>query len=105
MRGVLTHLEHGIMGDQVQPGDLRSYSADLIFIDGKLRRNQVIVVNAQGSIAFAGDRRQIPAGAPQPEHMGAVAILPGMVNAHSHAFQIGLRGRSDRAAAAAARDL
>ena len=62
MRGVLTHLylEHGIMGDQVQPGDLRSYSADLIFIDGKLRRNQVIVVNAQGSIAFAGDRRQIP---------------------------------------------
>jgi formimidoylglutamate deiminase len=50
-----------------------------------------IAMDARGTIEDIGRL-----GAGQAERMPGRALLPGMVNTHSHAFQRGLRGKGDR---------
>lgn len=64
------------------------YTARWIVVDGTPRQNVSLVV--------VGDR--IEAVEPREESdvdLGAVAIIPGLVNAHSHAFQRAIRGRTE----------
>lgn len=68
--------------------------ASLAYVDGAVRSDVTILVDAGGrieSLDGSGD----DAGRRRLRYDGLV--LPGAVNAHSHAFQILLRGRSDRA--------
>ena len=76
---------------------LREITADLILIDGKLRRDCALWVDEAGRIARAGPRNDpsCPAATEKIRYEGA--LVPGAVNAHSHAFQVLLRGRSDAA--------
>lgn len=62
----------------------------LTFVDGVFEPNLHVQVDDAGRIV-----RVAPAeGAPTLE-LGRRALLPGMVNAHSHAFQRGLRGMGE----------
>jgi len=74
-------------------------TAELIHLDGELQRGCCVVLDRRsGRILFAGPTAgAVPfrlAGAESLD-LGRVALLPGMVNCHSHAFQIGLRGRGE----------
>jgi formimidoylglutamate deiminase len=65
--------------------------ADLTWIDGGFMSDRSITVGADGRIESVGRAR--PGAAHRLE---GVALLPGFVNAHSHAFQRGLRGSGER---------
>lgn len=62
----------------------------LVWHDGAFRRGLRVSVDGAGRIAAVGP--DLPGDA---ERM-AGALLPGLVNAHSHAFQFGLRGVAER---------
>ena len=61
------------------------YNPELVWLDGLLAPNKSITVD-DGVIVEIGDGDGSDKG----------AFLPGFVNAHSHAFQRGLRGRGER---------
>ena len=67
---------------------LRCIRPELIWIDGSFRRGLEITIDSNGVIEMIGESDQIPTH----DH---VALLPGFVNAHSHAFQRALRGRGE----------
>lgn len=60
--------------------------ADLTYVDGRFQRGLQVEID--------GDRitRVGPLGATPSKRLTGRALLPGFVNAHSHAFQRGLRG-------------
>ncbi|GMU81022.1 MAG: formimidoylglutamate deiminase [Planctomycetota bacterium] len=60
--------------------------ADLTYVDGRFQRGLQVEID--------GDRiaRVGPLGATPTQRLVGRALLPGFVNAHSHAFQRGLRG-------------
>jgi len=76
---------------------VRRYTADLIFFDGRFQPDAALLVDDAGRITSIGSSAavQLPEGATD-EHLEG-AVLPGAVNAHSHAFQILLRGAADAA--------
>src|SRR5215218_5687582 len=55
-------------------------------------------MGADGRIADIGpvDQAKPPSEALEVERLPGIALLPGFVDAHSHAFQRGLRGRGER---------
>lgn len=65
--------------------------ADLTWTGAEFRRGIRVAIAADGRIASVGTET------PQPtRRLGGMALLPGFVNAHSHAFQRGLRGAGER---------
>jgi formiminoglutamate deiminase len=76
---------------------MQRFAADLILYDGRLRPDAALLVDDDGRIEQVGPA----AGVPEPPGIETIhypgALLPGAVNAHSHAFQILLRGRADAA--------
>jgi formimidoylglutamate deiminase len=69
----------------------RTIQADLTWIDGAFVPDQAITVAADGRIESVG-----PARPGTVHRLEGAALLPGLVNAHSHAFQRGLRGSGER---------
>jgi formiminoglutamate deiminase len=71
-----------------------SYFAECAFVDGAVRTDVLIEVDDQGTIS------RVTAGAQAPAAAAAAAVrlpgftLPGLANAHSHAFHRALRGRT-----------
>ena len=63
--------------------------ADLTWVDGVFRPGVQIEVDGAGAIVALGS------DLPVTDRRAGEAILPGFVNAHSHAFQRGLRGRGE----------
>lgn len=64
--------------------------ADLTWTGSRFEPGVRIAVGSDGRILAAG-----PLMAPPTERLARRALLPGFVNAHSHAFQRGLRGRGE----------
>jgi len=60
---------------------------ELAWIDGCFQREQRLAINGDGTIGAIGDLNNEPT-----LRLPRKALLPGFVNAHSHAFQRGLRG-------------
>ncbi len=69
----------------------QTIQADLTWLDGAFVPDRTITVGADGRIESVGRARP---GAVR--RLEGVALLPGFVNAHSHAFQRGLRGSGER---------
>jgi formiminoglutamate deiminase len=68
----------------------QTLQADLAWIDGAFVPDAVIAIGADGRIESVGPGER-------PTHrLEGMALLPGFVNAHSHAFQRGLRGSGER---------
>ncbi|MEM9292967.1 MAG: formimidoylglutamate deiminase [Acidobacteriota bacterium] len=69
---------------------------ELAWIDGAFRRHRVITVEADGRLgeisSSSGTESSPRESLPQLISLPGRALLPGFVNAHSHAFQRGLRG-------------
>ncbi len=61
--------------------------ADLTYVDGSFEPNVQVVVGANGLVSQVGFL-----GIQPTIRFEGSALLPGMINAHSHAFQRGLRG-------------
>src|SRR5688572_27969567 len=66
------------------------YAPDLLYWDGRLQGGLALEVSADGKIL--GVR---PAPAAGATTLRRRALLPGLVNAHSHAFQRLIRGRTE----------
>ncbi|MBL9121285.1 MAG: formimidoylglutamate deiminase [Phycisphaerae bacterium] len=68
---------------------------DWVWVDGRLERGRAVGIDAQGRIASIA-----PISGPSTLRLPGKALIPGFVSAHSHAFQRGLRGATERFAAA-----
>jgi formimidoylglutamate deiminase len=65
--------------------------ADLTWTGERFEPGVRVAVGPDGRITGVGALREPPS-----ERLSGRALLPGFVNAHSHAFQRGLRGRGER---------
>jgi len=76
------------------PTSERAFAAELTWTGERFERGVVVRVAGDGRIAAV--ERDVEAGAGvEVERLPGKALLPGFVNAHSHAFQRGLRGRGE----------
>jgi len=64
---------------------------DLLHWDGELRDDLALVVGPDGTVLEARPADEVP----QASRLAGRAILPGLVNGHSHAFQRLIRGRTE----------
>lgn len=67
---------------------MRSVTADLVYIQGGFRRGVILEIDASGRVEglSPGTRAEV--------RVGSAALIPGFINAHSHAFQRALRGQT-----------
>jgi formiminoglutamate deiminase len=68
--------------------------ADLTWMDGSFRPGVTVAVGVSGRVESVGSAQHSGSGAFR--RLEGMALLPGFVNAHSHAFQRGLRGAVER---------
>jgi 5-methylthioadenosine/S-adenosylhomocysteine deaminase len=73
-------------------------TADLVFAEDRWRANHGFVLQGP-TIIDTGEPRELAERHPDHERAdwGAVAVLPGTVNAHGHSYQSILRGLTERA--------
>src|SRR5262245_15895219 len=69
----------------------RAWLPDLVYVDGRFESDRAVVCN-KGRIVeiVAGEK------ASNAVRLKRRALLPGLINAHSHAFQRIIRGRTER---------
>jgi formimidoylglutamate deiminase len=72
----------------------RAYLPDLLYAGGELRSGAALSVK-EGAVLAVGE----PAVGCEWVRLKGTALLPGLVSAHSHAFQRAIRGRTERRAA------
>ena len=69
----------------------QAWLPDLIYTEGRFQRDVALVCDSAGRIT-----RLVPANEVEnPVRLKNRALLPGLVNAHSHAFQRVIRGRTE----------
>ena len=74
----------------------QTMQADLTWVDGGFVADQAITIGADGRIESVTTSRSVSG-----RRLPGIALLPGFVNAHSHAFQRGLRGAGEQFGAGA----
>jgi formimidoylglutamate deiminase len=69
----------------------QAWLPDLVYLDGRFHSDRAVVCDDSGKITsiVAADE------APNALRLSRRALLPGMINAHSHAFQRVIRGRTE----------
>ncbi|GCE06724.1 formimidoylglutamate deiminase [Dictyobacter aurantiacus] len=72
---------------------MKGLAPDYVYTPQGLLANQVVRVSDEGMIVEVVERVE---GMEVTEEMPGLALLPGFVNTHSHAFQRGLRGHTQR---------
>ncbi|HEX6648250.1 MAG TPA: formimidoylglutamate deiminase [Pyrinomonadaceae bacterium] len=71
---------------------MQSWWPDFVYVDGQFLSDRAVVCDQSGNIKEIVEGHEA-AGAIRLQNR---ALLPGMVNAHSHAFQRVIRGRTER---------
>lgn len=69
----------------------QAWLAELAYVQGHFRRNQTLTCLGDGTIVGAQSTDRVAS----PRRLDNRAVLPGLVNAHSHAFQRVIRGRTE----------
>src|SRR5712672_1378727 len=64
---------------------------DLLYANGRFQTDLALVADASGHILRLAGRTEVE----NPVRLQGRALLPGLVNAHSHAFQRVIRGRTE----------
>lgn len=70
----------------------QAWLPDLTYSDGRFQSDRAIVCDNSGRVIQIADSKDIQ----NPVRLNGCALLPGLVNAHSHAFQRVIRGRTER---------
>ncbi|RKG97320.1 formimidoylglutamate deiminase, partial [Corallococcus sp. CA053C] len=78
--------------------DITVYQPDFLFVDGRFHPGRALAVGADGRVLD-----KVPEGA-RVERLAGRALLPGLVNGHSHAFQRLIRGRTEYVASGRGQD-
>jgi formimidoylglutamate deiminase len=81
--------------------DTTTFIPDLLYVGGRFHAGRALVCEADGRVASVARVEELP-GATKTIRLRSRALLPGMVNAHSHAFQRVIRGRTEYRGATAA---
>jgi formimidoylglutamate deiminase len=68
---------------------MTTWLPDYVYVDGRFQPDRAVVCGSDGKIV------EITEDAPDAIRLKGRALLPGMVNAHSHAFQRVIRGRTE----------
>jgi len=68
----------------------KAWLPDLVYVDGRFESGRTIVCDDAGKIVRVASEE-----VPEAVRLQGRALLPGMVNAHSHAFQRVIRGRTE----------
>jgi len=71
---------------------MNAWLADLIYVDGRFQSGRALVCDEGGKIDGIVEGGEVK----DAIRLAGRALLPGMVNAHSHAFQRLIRGRTER---------
>ena len=66
---------------------------DLLYLNGRFEREMALVCDERGRITQTARASEVAARS--IHHLRNRALLPGLVNAHSHAFQRVIRGRTE----------
>jgi formimidoylglutamate deiminase len=75
-------------------GAMISWQPDLLFVDGTFRNGYAMDVDERGVIVRIGPREDANEG-PAVHRLPGRALLPGMIDVHSHSFQRALRGKAE----------
>ena len=68
---------------------------DLVYLDGEFKRDVAVEYDREsGLITRTGTLRELAPAPDAVERVPARALMPGFVNAHSHAFQRAIRGHT-----------
>jgi len=70
---------------------MSAWLPDFVYAEGRFLSDRAIVVDSEGRIVKIIASNE----APDPVRLSGKALLPGLVNAHSHAFQRVIRGRTE----------
>lgn len=70
---------------------MSEWAPELIYVDGRFLSDRVIVCDDAGNIEQIAESSSFP----NAVRLNNRALMPGMVNAHSHAFQRVIRGRTE----------
>jgi formimidoylglutamate deiminase len=68
---------------------MSTWLPDYVYVDGRFQSGRAVVCDSEGKIV------EITEDASDAIRLKGRALLPGMVNAHSHAFQRVIRGRTE----------
>ncbi|RSL19186.1 formimidoylglutamate deiminase [Edaphobacter aggregans] len=71
-----------------------SYQPDLLFVDGGFKQGYALEVDDAGTIVSINPAMQLASSA-IVHRMPGRALLPGMIDIHSHSFQRALRGKAE----------
>ncbi len=71
---------------------MQAWLPDFVYADGQFLSDRAVVCDESGNIHGVVESSQMP----DAIRLKNRALLPGMVNAHSHAFQRVIRGRTER---------
>jgi len=77
-----------------------AFIPDMLYAGGRFQRGRALLCDAQGRVARVAREEELEKGVRVVRLRGR-AMLPSMVNAHSHAFQRVIRGRTEYRAALA----
>jgi formimidoylglutamate deiminase len=75
-------------------GGTHTFIPDLLYAGGRFHKGRALVCDASGRVASVARVEELREGGERVRLAGR-ALLPGMVNAHSHAFQRVIRGRTE----------
>ncbi|HEY0169405.1 MAG TPA: formimidoylglutamate deiminase [Pyrinomonadaceae bacterium] len=73
---------------------MKTFIPDLLYVGGRFLQGRALVCDAGGRVAAVPRVEELPDEGERVRLAGR-AMLPGMVNAHSHAFQRVIRGRTE----------
>lgn len=77
-----------------------TFIPDLLYAGGRFRRGHALVCDADGRVVAVTHVEELP-DETEAVRLRRRALLPGLVNAHSHAFQRVIRGRTEYRGASA----
>jgi formimidoylglutamate deiminase len=89
--------EHS-MEEATDKGELVAWLPDLIYTDGRFVPDLALVCDESGRLSHLARAGEVDCRTVRLQNR---ALLPGLVNAHSHAFQRVIRGRTERRGGAA----
>jgi formimidoylglutamate deiminase len=74
-----------------------SYQPELLYMDGQFRGGYELVVSDEGAIVSVGPvaKDDVRVSGSEVRRMPGRALLPGMIDIHSHSFQRALRGKAE----------